>query len=204
MLNRKGQGLTEYGIILLLVVLVGTGIWFSGVFGNDVQGMYSTIGSKLNSIAGDDSGIYDTGEIGKLKDGTVFHVTSLSHVAYSKTVEVAWYLDSAGHKTYFLYYPNTNITAQYPPASNSVMMTNLQGYNKNDGGQAVWNKTDNSLTTYFYNAQDAQYYKVTAYYDNIVNASGRKDMLNQNASAQTTKDTTITPTGSSTNPGNTR
>ena len=64
MLNRKGQGLTEYGIILLLVVLIGSGVWFSGGIGNNVQAMYSTIRSDLKSIIGEDDGsIYETGII---------------------------------------------------------------------------------------------------------------------------------------------
>lgn len=50
MLNRKGQGLTEYGIILLLILGVGIGIWSSSGIENQDSSMLSTIHTKLQSI----------------------------------------------------------------------------------------------------------------------------------------------------------
>ena len=50
MLNRKGQGLTEYGIILLLILGVGLGIWSSLGIEDQDKSMFSTIYTKLQSI----------------------------------------------------------------------------------------------------------------------------------------------------------
>lgn len=50
MLNRKGQGLTEYGIILLLILGVGMGVWFSSGIEDQDRSMLSTIHTKLQSI----------------------------------------------------------------------------------------------------------------------------------------------------------
>lgn len=50
-LGEKGQGLTEYAIILLLVVLIGIMIWFSFGIKGSLTSIYSKIGSNLSSIA---------------------------------------------------------------------------------------------------------------------------------------------------------
>ncbi|MGE1062987.1 hypothetical protein NXG27_10250 [Megasphaera paucivorans] len=49
--GEKGQGLTEYAIILLLVVLIGVMIWFGFHVRGSVSMLYSKIGSDLSSIA---------------------------------------------------------------------------------------------------------------------------------------------------------
>jgi hypothetical protein len=48
--GEKGQGLTEYAIILLLVVLIGVMIWFGFNVRGSVSALYSKIGSDLSSI----------------------------------------------------------------------------------------------------------------------------------------------------------
>ena len=60
MLNKKGQGLTEYGIILLLILLVGGFVWFNTDIKDSSSSMYSTISSKLKSIIGLQENNYDT------------------------------------------------------------------------------------------------------------------------------------------------
>ncbi|MCI1821954.1 MAG: hypothetical protein LKI63_06595 [Megasphaera sp.] len=50
-LGEKGQGLTEYAIILLLVVLIGVMVWFGFNIKGSLSTIYSKIGSDLSSIA---------------------------------------------------------------------------------------------------------------------------------------------------------
>lgn len=50
-LGEKGQGLTEYAIILLLVVLIGVMIWFTLDIKGSLSTIYSKIGSDLSSIS---------------------------------------------------------------------------------------------------------------------------------------------------------
>lgn len=53
-MSERGQGLTEYAIILLLVVLIGMAIYF-GTGMMDIKSqlisIYSKIGSDMNSMA---------------------------------------------------------------------------------------------------------------------------------------------------------
>lgn len=51
--SRKGQGLTEYGIILLLVVLIGSTIFFGGDIRGQVSTLYSSANYKLKEISAD-------------------------------------------------------------------------------------------------------------------------------------------------------
>lgn len=79
-MNKKGQGLTEYGIILLLVVLIGGLVWFNSDIKGQLSTIYATISSDLKSIAGDEKSQaenYDTGNT-KIIDGVLMHETSLS------------------------------------------------------------------------------------------------------------------------------
>jgi hypothetical protein len=97
-LNRRGQGLTEYGIILLLVVLIGGAVWSGFDIKASLSTIYSTISSDLQSIAGGKTAVagnYDTGNT-KTISGTVLHETSLS--LRKKTIY--WYVDSNGTKQY--------------------------------------------------------------------------------------------------------
>lgn len=50
-LGEKGQGLTEYAIILLLVVLIGMLIWFTFDIRGQLSTLYGKISSDLSSIA---------------------------------------------------------------------------------------------------------------------------------------------------------
>lgn len=50
-LGEKGQGLTEYAIILLLVVLIGVMVWFGFNIRGSLSTIYSKIGTNISSIA---------------------------------------------------------------------------------------------------------------------------------------------------------
>lgn len=50
-LGEKGQGLTEYAIILLLVVIIGMIVWFNFGIKDQISTIYSKIGTDLKSIA---------------------------------------------------------------------------------------------------------------------------------------------------------
>lgn len=52
LLNRKGQGLTEYGIILLLVLLIGMGVFYSFSIKGQVSALYNQAEYKLSEISG--------------------------------------------------------------------------------------------------------------------------------------------------------
>lgn len=49
-LGKKGQGLTEYAIILLLVVLIGVTIYNTSSLKDTITSIYSTINTDLGSI----------------------------------------------------------------------------------------------------------------------------------------------------------
>lgn len=96
-LNRKGQGLTEYGIILLLLVIIGLGVYSTNTgIKQNISSMYENTAANLEDIIG-----YDTGKniSSKLtKDGTIIilHETKLSY----KGNTIYWYTTSAGIKQY--------------------------------------------------------------------------------------------------------
>ena len=50
-MGEKGQGLTEYAIILLLVVLIGMLVWFTFDIRGQLSTIYGKISSDLSSIA---------------------------------------------------------------------------------------------------------------------------------------------------------
>jgi hypothetical protein len=49
-LGKKGQGLTEYAIILLLVVAIGLMVWTNFNIKGQIQGFYQTISTDLGKI----------------------------------------------------------------------------------------------------------------------------------------------------------
>lgn len=111
-ITRKGQGLTEYGIILLLILLVGMGVWFNFDLRGNIGSLYSTIFSDLSSIAGRTSKTgseYDMGQafIVALNDIDSNHVrtvtlqsTSLTSNIWGAGWGVYWYTEDNGTKTY--------------------------------------------------------------------------------------------------------
>ena len=86
--NQKGQGLTEYGIILLFIMLVGVLAWSVPLRGN-LNTMYSSIYTKLQSIMGTDTS-QDVEEVyTQIIDGQTVHFTSLTYNGYT----LAWHMD---------------------------------------------------------------------------------------------------------------
>lgn len=153
-LNRKGQGLTEYSIILLLVVLIGSGVWFGFGMRDSETSMYSTIAAKLKSIAGGTEN-YDTDET-KLIDKTLVHFTSLT-LANASHDRVMWYEDSKGQRVYVPYYDTDGLRNYLHDASD------LQGYSSRTD-RHVEVGADGGASTYF-KATDGSYYKITDYAD---------------------------------------
>lgn len=97
LLNRKGQGLTEYGIILLLIVFIGGAVWSQFSIKDNLSTIYSTITTDLHSIAGETTALenYDTGNT-KTINGITFHETSLA----LKGGTIYWYTKTNGMKQY--------------------------------------------------------------------------------------------------------
>lgn len=96
-MNKKGQGLTEYGIILLLVVLIGGIVWFHSDIKGQLSTIYATIASDLKSIAGGEKSQaenYDTGHTTTIGD-VLLHETSLT----LKDKTIYWY-EKDGVKQY--------------------------------------------------------------------------------------------------------
>lgn len=56
--NKKGQGLTEYAVILGIVVLIGSTIAANDNFKSSITSLYQTVGKSLNTLGG---------EVGNLK-----------------------------------------------------------------------------------------------------------------------------------------
>ena len=50
-INRKGQGLTEYGIILLLVLLIGSFVYFTTDIKGQLSALYGKAGYKMEEIS---------------------------------------------------------------------------------------------------------------------------------------------------------
>lgn len=50
-LGKKGQGLTEYAIILLLVVLIGITIYSTNHLQDKIQAIYTQIGTHLDTFS---------------------------------------------------------------------------------------------------------------------------------------------------------
>lgn len=96
MLNRKGQGLTEYGIILLLVVLLGSVVWFGSDINERDQSMYSSISQKLQSIIDDVSNkvakTFDTNDVVYQKTrASSSYATTLTQISIGgKLYDVLW------------------------------------------------------------------------------------------------------------------
>lgn len=175
MLNRKGQGLTEYGIILLLILGIGTAVWFHWNIKDSLGTIYSTIGLDVKSIAGEASGYVDdleTFSFSKKYDGSnigrtiVFHKTSLSFAGQgydgskdqnndnADDQSIWWFINHAGYKEYKVGKANIYDVGmlQEVPFSVNGKKTDGKGY-KN---------MDDATYTYF-KATDGNTYQVTYY-----------------------------------------
>lgn len=176
-LNQKGQGLTEYGIILLLILGVGMGLWFHWNPQESVGAMYSTIASDVRSIVGEASGYEDdleTFELTKARQGNgtlgpfTFHKTSLSFAGQgyngskdqnngnANDQSIWWFINSSGYKEYKVGKGNVYGTGMLQEVPKYVGNKEVNSYG--------YNITDTETYTYF-KATDGNTYQVTYYKD---------------------------------------
>jgi uncharacterized protein (UPF0333 family) len=150
-MNKKGQGLTEYGIMLLLIVLIGTGVWFGFDMRSSEGAMYSTIASKLKSIAGTegDSAVKDTGvtiqmhQSGNWSNMLIGHLTDV--VINGATLY--WY-ELNGNRVYDTQRGNTDNSASYWMADpNSGMKVGTNAIDFGDGTKGFYIRDDHG--TYY-------------------------------------------------------
>ena len=153
MLNRKGQGLTEYALILLLVVMIGCLVWFHADIKEQISTIYAAIETDLKSIAGDERGNYDTDETTRVAK-TLVHFTTLSEVGpKGGSLRVAWFIDGSGQRVYFPYRDTNGLHDT----------SDLQGIHWGHD-YTVQHDADGGMTTYF-EGTDGNYYKITDYTD---------------------------------------
>ena len=173
MLNQRGQALWEYGIILLLILGVGMGVWFHGKARDSLEDIYSTIGMDLKSIISGTSAYED--DIETYKSGSfTFHKTSLSYAetgyAASKNTDndqsIWWFINSSGYKEYKVGKTNsyggsnslngsTGILQEVPQTVKGNKKTNKYGFDI----------TAAETYTYF-KAKDGNTYQITYYKEN--------------------------------------
>lgn len=171
--NKKGQGLTEYGIILLLVLGVGLSVYFGTGIKAQVGDMYSTVSSDLRSIIDDVTPYSDDLEtyiMTKDTHGSVgsrtFHKTSLSaadlfydgtkdtiNSGKAKDNSIWWFINSSGYKEYKVGKANDYGTG---------MLQEVPKKGDNKGYSLTGNQT---ATTYF-KATDGNTYQITYYANN--------------------------------------
>lgn len=178
--NKKGQGLTEYGIILLLILGVGLGVYYGFNIKAQVGDMYSTVSSDLRSIIDDITPYSDDVETyimkqhkNKNKVGPfTFHKTSLSaaDLFYDGTTDsinngqandnsIWWFINSSGYKEYKVGKSNaygTGMLQEVPYTVKGVNKTNAYGFNL----------TGNDTATTYFKATDGNTYQITYYANN--------------------------------------
>lgn len=147
MLNKKGQGLTEYGIIFLLIV--GTGFLAVFYINNNETGIYSAVSSKLQAITGNNEN-YDTDET-TIVAGQKVTFTTLTVQGKDRTYRVAWFLDDKGQRVYFPYRDTNGLHDT----------SDLQGIHWGHD-YTVEHESDGGMSTYF-RSTDGAYYKITDY-----------------------------------------
>lgn len=135
-LSQKAQGLTEYGIILLLVVSLGLGVYTSFNLKGNISSLYNQISAQLIELLG-----YDTGETlnityksnEKKKITVTLHKTRLIW----NGAPLYWYMNTdSKNKTTKLYTNNTNP----PGGSNGNLFTSsINGFTS----ETIYFKTDN-------------------------------------------------------------
>lgn len=149
-INNKGQGLTEYGIILLLVLLVGCGVWFNYDVKGNISTMYSAISMNLKSIADNETTEnYDTGVTKKIGT-TTLHKTSLSIFG----TPIYWYIPESGFRKGIKQYTYTNLD----PNDMTVNKASA-GYNP---GKYQYISADGSSLVSFFKADDGNIYQMTS------------------------------------------
>lgn len=179
-LNHKGQGLTEYGIILLLILGVGMGVYFGSGYKGDLGEMYDNVYVQLNRIV---NGGYDTGDepyvqtYGKngskvFKGPYKFHKTVLNYdgAGYDGTKDkynkgqtndtsIWWFINGDGYKEYKVGKANSYSEGmlQWVPNQFGHEDNTIKGYTNSDG--------TTNYSTYF-KASDGRTYQITYYQNN--------------------------------------
>ena len=150
MMNKRGQGLTEYGIILLLVLMIGCVVWFHYDVRSQLGTIYSTISSDLKSIAGDDQSQeenYDTGKTDTIGT-TLLHETSLS----LKGKTIWWYVTPKGVKQY---------------TTNGLGFSPFTVHFNNDGSFRLsdqhYGNLEETYETVYFKADDGNIYQMISY-----------------------------------------
>jgi len=98
--GHNGQGMTEYAVILALIVSMGVGMYESSGFSSAVDSLYGTIAVKLSTAVG-----YDTGKTFTTTNGAtteIWHETTLSYpgTTAGKDYTIYWFINSDGNKEY--------------------------------------------------------------------------------------------------------
>ena len=179
MLHQKGQGLTEYGIILLLVVLLGTGVWFGSGVNSQDKSMYSTVALKLQSIIDDVSGkvakTFDTNDVVYQKTrASSSYATTLKATINGKLYDILWRYEGMKNlgtksnpnfvfdpvntrKVYYLALDNASADYQVYSGTNGLMTSAFAVNVKNGEG----NKDYSSYGGYVSGSDDNGSYKAT-------------------------------------------
>ena len=178
-LDRKGQGLTEYGIILLLILCVGLGIWFGWDIKSKVNNLYSAVSTDLESIIDDVADAYNdsvetyilkTDKFGHNIGSFTYHKTSVSaaDLSYDGSKDsqnngdandhsVWWFINGSGYKEYKVgkaNYYGVGMLQEVPMYVNEKK-SNGDGY------------ADMAAETYtYFKGSDGNTYQITYYTDN--------------------------------------
>jgi hypothetical protein len=190
MLNRKGQGLTEYGIILLLVVLLGSVVWFGSDINAKDQSMYSSISQKLQSIIDDVSNkvakTFDTNNVVHQKTrATPSYATTLTKISIGgKLYDVLWRYENMKKvngnfvldpdittKVYYLALHDASADYQVYSGTNGLMTNAFAAgkFSNKDGSATEGTKDYSSYGGYVSGSDDNGTYKAT--YFNLNNTT---------------------------------
>ena len=141
--SQKGQGLTEYGIILLLILLVGASVYFSGLK-DQISGMYERSGYQMSEIA--NNTVLDLNNPSKTLDSLVKAYSGSNKKATVTNTMLGVYLDQAAKNLGndlikdFASNPNVAYKAYYYTPDNGKTYTKLQSvvlYDQSTGAQYI-------------------------------------------------------------------
>ena len=153
--SHKGQGLTVYGIILPLIVVVEGSIWFHTDMKGQLSAIYGAITSNMKSIVGDEDyeeENYDT-TIPHLDNDVVYYETTL----HFNGNLIYWYTD-----------PKTKIKQYtYQPSYNTGFKVNILGNGEFSTGNGRYTGTDAEgktyVTVFFKASDDNNIYQMISY-----------------------------------------
>lgn len=144
----KGQGIIEYGIILMLIVCVGVCVYSLLRIQNNMETMYAQIESNLGSIASNNT-TYDTGRI-FTQNGIVWHQTSLTYTRPENSSS-GMYGNTNRTNDFTVYWRlNDNNTREY--------RVGMEVHDADKKTNSLMPKSGN--ISYFYTTSD-NYYKIT-------------------------------------------